>query len=255
MAFFNRAGSILRQTVSKHINHEISVASPSIFQMIRCMSGGYTSSKVFVGGLAWATDDTSLREAFSAYGEVYEARVIVDRETGRSRGFGFVTFADPETASAAIQAMDQRELHGRTVRVNYANERPQGGSGYGGGGGYYGGTGSGYGGNNYGSGGDVAGSDGPGGYGGNRYGSGGDVAGTGGYGGNRYGSGGDLAGSGGYGENNYSSAGGDFSIENQNFGVGDSDNFASDNANADTEDSGEGSYMDNDEPDDFAKRA
>ncbi|KAD4888889.1 hypothetical protein E3N88_20962 [Mikania micrantha] len=178
MAFFNRAGSILRQTVSKHINHEISVASPSIFQMIRCMSGGYTSSKVFVGGLAWATDDTSLREAFSAYGEVYEARVIMDRETGRSRGFGFVTFADPETASAAIQAMDQRELHGRTVRVNYANERPQGGSGYSGGGGYYGGG-----------------------------------------------------------------------------SYGDSDNFASDNANADTEDSGEGSYMDNDEPDDFAKRA
>ncbi|KAM0003782.1 putative RNA recognition motif domain, nucleotide-binding alpha-beta plait domain superfamily [Helianthus debilis subsp. tardiflorus] len=76
--------------------------------MIRCTS----SSKVFMGGLAWATDDTSLREAFSAYGEVYEARVIMDRETGRSRGFGFVTFADAETASAAIQAMDQRELHG-----------------------------------------------------------------------------------------------------------------------------------------------
>ncbi|MFS7994618.1 putative RNA recognition motif domain, nucleotide-binding alpha-beta plait domain superfamily [Helianthus anomalus] len=66
--------------------------------MIRCMS----SSKVFVG-------------------------VIMDRETGRSRDFGFVTFADAEAASAAIQAMDQSELHGRTVRVNYANDRPQGG--------------------------------------------------------------------------------------------------------------------------------
>ncbi|KAI7737539.1 hypothetical protein M8C21_008842 [Ambrosia artemisiifolia] len=109
MAFLSRAGSMLRQSVSKHIriNYEMSVASPSIFQSVRCMSSD-ASSKVFVGGLAWATDDMSLREAFSAYGEVYEARVIVDRETGRSRGFGFVTFADTEAASAAIQAMDQK---------------------------------------------------------------------------------------------------------------------------------------------------
>ncbi|KAJ0834219.1 putative RNA recognition motif domain, nucleotide-binding alpha-beta plait domain superfamily [Helianthus annuus] len=141
MAFLSRVGSMLRQSVSKHIhiNHEMSVASPSMFQMIRCMSSD-ASSKVFVGGLAWATDDMSLREAFSAYGEVYEARVIVDRETGRSRGFGFVTFADTEAASAAIQAMDQRELHGRLVRVNYANERPQGGGGFRGGGGNDGGN-------------------------------------------------------------------------------------------------------------------
>nr|GFD52471.1 glycine-rich RNA-binding protein 2, mitochondrial-like [Tanacetum cinerariifolium] len=65
-----RARGVLKQsmTVSKHINHEITGASPSIFQMIRCMS----SSKVFVGGLAWATDDVSLREAFSGYGNVQE---------------------------------------------------------------------------------------------------------------------------------------------------------------------------------------
>ncbi|KAI3726843.1 hypothetical protein L1987_66649 [Smallanthus sonchifolius] len=221
MAFFNRAGSILRQTVSKHINHEMSAASPSIFQMIRCMS----SSKVFVGGLAWATDDTSLREAFTAYGEVYEARVIMDRETGRSRGFGFVTFADSETASAAIQAMDQRELHGRTVRVNYANDRPQGGGGYGDGygrGGYGGNDGYSRGG--YGGGGDGDG----GGYGRNTYGSG-DVARSN-YDGNSFGSGGDFGG------------------EGQNFGGGGGDSFASDNADGPAE----GSF---DEPDDFAKRA
>ncbi|KAI3777513.1 hypothetical protein L1987_47313 [Smallanthus sonchifolius] len=220
MAFFNRAGSILRQTVSKHINHEMSVASPSIFQMIRCMS----SSKVFVGGLAWATDDMSLREAFSAYGEVHEARVIMDRETGRSRGFGFVTFADTEAASAAIQAMDQRELHGRMVRVNYANDRPQGG-GFRGGGGY--GDGGGYGG-------------GGGGYGG---------GGGGGYGRNNYG--GDTAERDGYGGNNYGTTDG-FGGESQTFA--DSGNTFGD---ADGQGQGqvEGSYRDNDEPDDFAKRA
>ncbi|KAK9066587.1 hypothetical protein SSX86_013910 [Deinandra increscens subsp. villosa] len=288
MAFFSRAGSLLRQSVSKHVNNKMSVASPSVFQMIRCMSSSTPTSKVFVGGLAWATDDMSLREAFSAYGEVYEARVIMDRETGRSKGFGFVTFANSETASAAIQAMDQRELHGRTVRVDYANERPQGGGGGYGGGGYagggggwggggggwggggsgYGGGGDGYGGNNYASGGNVAGG---GGYGGNNYASGGDVAGSGGYGGNNYASGGDVAGSGGfgvnnyasaggdvagsggYGGNNYASAGGDFGGESQNFGVGSGDSFGSNNADADGP--VEGGYMDNAEPDDFAKRA
>ncbi|XP_076934376.1 glycine-rich RNA-binding protein 2, mitochondrial-like [Bidens hawaiensis] len=236
MAFFNRAGSILRQTVtmSKHINNEMSVASPSLFQMIRCMS----SSKVFVGGLAWATDETSLREAFSAYGEVYEARVITDRETGRSRGFGFVTFADSETASAAIQAMDQRELHGRTVRVNFANDRPQGGGGFRGGGGY-GGGGYGGGGGGYGGGG--------GGYGGNSYGlgGGGDVAETGGFGGNTYASGGDVAESGGFGGNTFGGG------ENQNLSGG--DNFASDVADAPG--TGEVNYGDYDDSDDFAKRA
>ncbi|KAK1433679.1 hypothetical protein QVD17_10594 [Tagetes erecta] len=232
MAFFNRASSILRQTVSKHINHEMSVASPSIFQMIRCMS----SSKVFVGGLAWATDDMSLREAFSAYGEVYEARVIVDRENGRSRGFGFVTFADAETASAAIQGMDQRELHGRTVRVNYANDRPQGGGGFRGGGGY---SGGGYGGGGGGYGGDGGG-----------YGGGG---GGGGYNRNSYASGGDVPANGGYRVNTYGDADGGFGGERQSFGVDGNNSFASDNADADVP--VEGGYGDNDEPDDFAKRA
>ncbi|XP_059640220.1 glycine-rich RNA-binding protein 3, mitochondrial isoform X1 [Cornus florida] len=200
MAFFSKARSILGQTVSKHLNSDISASNPSIFQMIRCMS----TSKVFVGGISYNTDDTSLREAFSKYGEVVEARVIMDRESGRSRGFGFVSFTNSEEASSAIQAMDGQELHSRTIRVNYANERPPrtnygggggyGDGGYGGGGGYggsggggYGGGGGGYG--NYGS---------SGGY-GNSYGSGGGN--TSGYaGGNSYGSGsGDYGGNQGYG--------------------------------------------------------
>ncbi|GMP33295.1 hypothetical protein CsSME_00006683 [Camellia sinensis var. sinensis] len=106
MAFFSKAGNILRQTVSKHINSEISGSNPSVFQMIRCMS----SSKVFVGGLSYNTDDTSLREAFDKYGEVIEARVIIDRDSGRSRGFGFITYTSGEEASSAIQALDGQGL-------------------------------------------------------------------------------------------------------------------------------------------------
>ncbi|THG23389.1 hypothetical protein TEA_027958 [Camellia sinensis var. sinensis] len=106
MAFFSKAGNVLKQTVNKRINSEIFGSNPSIFQMIRCMS----SSKLFVGGIAYSADDTSLREAFNKYGEVVEARVIVDRETGRSRGFGFVTYTSGEEASAAIQALDGQVL-------------------------------------------------------------------------------------------------------------------------------------------------
>ncbi|OVA00807.1 RNA recognition motif domain [Macleaya cordata] len=111
MAFISKVGNILKQSVSKHFNSELSASNPSIFQAIRCMS----SSKLFIGGLSYNTDDTSLRDAFAAHGEVIEARVIMDRETGRSRGFGFVSFTSIGEASSAIQAMDGQELHGRRV--------------------------------------------------------------------------------------------------------------------------------------------
>ncbi|WP_395241724.1 RNA-binding protein, partial [Salmonella sp. s51933] len=81
-----------------------------------------SSSKVFVGGLSYNTDDTSLREAFDKYGEVIEARVIIDRDSGRSRGFGFVTYTSGEESSAAIKALDGKELHVRRVSVNLAND-------------------------------------------------------------------------------------------------------------------------------------
>ncbi len=81
------------------------------------------SSKIFVGGLAWATTSETLAEVFSQFGEVVESKVIVDRETGRSRGFGFVTFEDSESAEEAIRAMNGQELDGRTIRVDRARER------------------------------------------------------------------------------------------------------------------------------------
>jgi RNA recognition motif-containing protein len=105
-------------------------------------------SKVFVGGLAWATESDGLKTAFEKYGAVREAKVITDRETGRSRGFGFVTFEKEEDAKAAISNMDGATLDGRTIRVNEAEEKSRGGGGGGyrasGGGGGYSGGGGGY---------------------------------------------------------------------------------------------------------------
>ncbi|ONK76196.1 uncharacterized protein A4U43_C03F24970 [Asparagus officinalis] len=98
MAFANKLGSIFKNAIN---------SSPSIYQAIRCMS----SSKLFVGGISYGTDDHGLREAFAKYGEVVESRVIFDRETGRSRGFGFVTFTSTEEASAAISDMDGKEVY------------------------------------------------------------------------------------------------------------------------------------------------
>ncbi|MCP4868711.1 MAG: RNA-binding protein [Proteobacteria bacterium] len=100
-------------------------------------------NKLFVGGLAWATTDDSLRNCFQAFGTVTDAKVITDRETGRSRGFGFVTFSSNDEAATAIAEMDGRDLDGRTIRVNEAQERSPRGGGGGGGGGYRGGGGGG----------------------------------------------------------------------------------------------------------------
>lgn len=89
--------------------------------------------RLFVGGLSWATDDEGLRRAFEQFGELVDATVLADRDTGRSRGFGFVTFGDPEGARRALAEMDGQQIDGRTVRVDRAKERsdrgPAGGGG------------------------------------------------------------------------------------------------------------------------------
>jgi len=92
------------------------------------------SSKLFVGGLAWATRDETLRDHFAQCGEVTDAKVIMERETGRSRGFGFVTFADAESAAKAREELNNSDLDGRSIRVDTATERPNRGGGGGGGG-------------------------------------------------------------------------------------------------------------------------
>lgn len=106
------------------------------------------SMKLFVGGISFDTNNDSLRRGFESFGELEDVAVIHDRDTGRSRGFGFVTFREKADATRAIQEMDGRELDGRTIRVNEATERaPRGGGGgprqFGGGGGGFGGGGGG----------------------------------------------------------------------------------------------------------------
>jgi RNA recognition motif-containing protein len=75
------------------------------------------SNKLFIGGLSWDTTDASLAQAFEGFGQVVEAKVITDRESGRSRGFGFVTFDNESGATDAIAAMDGQQIDGRTVKV------------------------------------------------------------------------------------------------------------------------------------------
>ena len=103
------------------------------------------AKKLFVGSLSWDTNDDGLHAAFSPFGEISEAIVISDRDTGRSRGFGFVTFNDDEAADKAVAALNGTELDGRTIRVDVAQakERNRGGGGGGGGGGGRGGYGGG----------------------------------------------------------------------------------------------------------------
>ncbi|MES1923925.1 RNA-binding protein [Salinisphaera sp. T31B1] len=84
---------------------------------------------IYVGNLSWNTDDDELRGAFESFGEVSSAKVIMDRETGRSRGFGFVEMPDDSAAKQAIDGMNNKDLGGRTLRVNEArprDDRPRG---------------------------------------------------------------------------------------------------------------------------------
>ncbi len=101
------------------------------------------SAKLFVGNLSFNITENELQDAFAAHGTVLEANLMMDRATGRPRGFAFITMSTPEEAQKAIQAMNGKELQGRALTVNIARpreERPVGGGGggrreYGGGGG------------------------------------------------------------------------------------------------------------------------
>ncbi len=136
--------------------------------------------ELYVGNLPWSVTDESLTSLFAAHGKVDRAKVVMDRDTGRSRGFGFVTMANAPEGTAAIQALNGADIDGRPLRVREAEPRPPGGGagprreGGGGGGGGYGGGASG------------GGREGGGGYGGGRR----EGGGGGGYGGGGAGGGG-----------------------------------------------------------------
>jgi hypothetical protein len=159
-------------------------------------------NKLYVGNLAYSVRDQDLQDAFSQFGAVSSAKVMMDRDTGRSKGFGFVEMGSDPEAQAAINGMNGQSLSGRAIVVNEARpreERPSGfrspyggggnGGGAGGGGGYGGGGGGGGGGRREGGGGG-------GGFGGGRR----EGGGGGGYGG---GGGGRSGGGGGYGGGGY----------------------------------------------------
>uniref|UniRef100_A0A0D6R7K1 RRM domain-containing protein n=1 Tax=Araucaria cunninghamii TaxID=56994 RepID=A0A0D6R7K1_ARACU len=84
-----------------------------------------SAHKVYVGNLPWQADDNSLLQLFSEHGKVLEAKVVYDRETGRSRGFGFVTYSSENEVNDAIAALDGADMDGRPLRVNVAEDRPR----------------------------------------------------------------------------------------------------------------------------------
>ena len=120
------------------------------------------SSKLFVGNLSFNTTENDLQDAFAAHGSVVEANLMMDRMTGRARGFGFVTMSTPEEAEKAIAAMNGAQMDGRALTVNIARpreDRPAGGGGGGGGGGGASRSGGGGGGGGYSGGGGGGGRD------------------------------------------------------------------------------------------------
>ena len=80
---------------------------------------------IYVGNISWDTTDVSLQSAFEQYGQVTSARIVMDRDTGRSRGFGFVEMPNDDEARAAIDALNGAELDGRNLRVNEARPREE----------------------------------------------------------------------------------------------------------------------------------
>lgn len=151
-------------------------------------------NKLYVGNLAYSVRDEELQQAFGQFGAVSSAKVMMDRETGRSKGFGFVEMGSDAEAQAAINGLNGQPLAGRAIVVNEARPREERPGGYGGRGGYGGGGGGGYGGGGRsgGGGGGYGGGGGGGGYGG------GGRSGGGGYGGGGRSGGGGGGGRGGY---------------------------------------------------------
>jgi len=144
-------------------------------------------NKVFVGKLAWKAEDQDLYDVFGRYGKIEEVHIVKERDTGKSKGFGFVTFGSSSEAQDAINGANGAEICGREITVDEA--KPKSNSGGGGGGGYRGGRGGGgRGGGGYGGGGRSYGGGGGGyGGGGGGYGGGGrSYGGGGGGGGGRY---------------------------------------------------------------------
>ena len=90
--------------------------------------------KVFVGSLSWNVREQELGDFFAQAGDIEDVKIITDRQTGRSKGFGFITYADSEGAKKAVEELDDKELDGRNVKVNFAKEKERRDNRYDGGG-------------------------------------------------------------------------------------------------------------------------
>lgn len=117
---------LLVRRVSAIPQHSISSSFHFLPQFCTSSSAS-PSSKLFIGGLSWSVDEQSLKDAFSSFGEVAEVRIAYDKGSGRSRGFGFVDFAEEGDALSAKDAMDGKGLLGRPLRISFALERVRGG--------------------------------------------------------------------------------------------------------------------------------
>jgi hypothetical protein len=185
--------------------------APHGLSLFLVCKGFPVGNKLYVGNLAYSVRDDSLQQAFGQFGTVTSAKVMMDRDTGRSKGFGFVEMGSDAEAQAAINGMNGQPLEGRAIVVNEARpreERPGGfGGGRSGGGGYGGGGGGGYGGGGSGGGGYGGGGAGGGGgrspYGGGGGGGGRSPYGGGGGGRSGGGGGGGYGGGGGGGRGGY----------------------------------------------------
>ncbi|KAK9061374.1 hypothetical protein SSX86_018555 [Deinandra increscens subsp. villosa] len=89
----------------------------------RFFSSSPSNNKLFVAGLSWSVDEKSLKEAFSSFGKVSEVRIMYDKDSGRSRGFGFVNFSSEDEAGSAKDAMDGKAFLGRPLKVSFALDR------------------------------------------------------------------------------------------------------------------------------------
>jgi RNA recognition motif-containing protein len=87
------------------------------------------SNQIFVGNISWDTTESDLKDLFAQFGDVITAQIMMDRETQKPRGFGFVTMGSPDAARSAIEALSGRELHGRKLTVNEAHPKEGGGGG------------------------------------------------------------------------------------------------------------------------------